>query len=238
MRPLIVLAGPTASGKSETAIELANHINTEIISADSMQVYKFFDIGTAKPSQEIRKHRPHHLIDIREPHEQFNAYEFKNIALKKANQIAVKGKVPIIVGGTGLYLKIFLENFKCASWVGPEIRGRVQTEIALKGSKIVYEKLAQIDPIYAQKISPTDPLRVERAYSVYLETGIPFSRFHELEKTESQKFEPYVFIFHLKRKELYQNIENRIDSMVKYGWIEEVAGILNRGIDRKVKPTS
>ena len=122
MFPLIILAGPTASGKSETAIALAEHLGTEIINADSLQVYKYFDIGTAKPSLEARLKVVHHLIDIVEPHMDFTAFDFKARALECARDLADRGKIPILVGGTGLYLKVLTQDYHCAVQVSPEIR--------------------------------------------------------------------------------------------------------------------
>ena len=234
MYPLIILAGPTASGKSETALELAEHFNTEIISADSVQVYKLFNIGTAKPAPKILRKRRHHLIDILEPEDEFNAFKFKTLALKRAREIAGRNKVPLVSGGTGLYIKTLMEGLDCATIVSSEIRKNVRTEISQKGSAAIHSILTRIDPSYAQKISPSDSFRVERAYSVYLQTGQAFSTFHD--KEENKEFKPYVFVLDWDRKELYKNIEQRIDLMFSIGWVEEVADLLEQGYTPNLKP--
>ena len=141
MIPLIVLTGPTNSGKSETALALARKLNTEIISADSMQVYKYFDIGTAKPSVEVRKNIPHHLIDIAEPDEEFNAFDFKTKALEKINGLIAKKKIPILVGGSALYLKVLIKDYDCAVEISEETRKKIKKEILEHGVKKIYKKL-------------------------------------------------------------------------------------------------
>ena len=126
MLPLIILTGPTTSGKSETALALARKLDTEIISADSLQVYKYFDIGTAKPSLSAREEIPHHLIDILDPDEEFNAFDFKLRALKIISELMDRDKIPILVGGTGLYIKVLTEDYDCAEGGSPEIREKIQ----------------------------------------------------------------------------------------------------------------
>ena len=168
MLPLIILAGPTTSNKSDTAIELAEKINSEIISADSMQVYKYFNIGTAKATPADRARIPHHLIDILEPDQGFSAFDFKTMALTHTREVHSKGKVPIITGGTGLYIKVLCEGYDCAVEISPEIKKQVQLDIHLKGLLEMHEELLQVDPDSAEKISPLDSQRIERAISVYI----------------------------------------------------------------------
>ena len=168
MIPLIVLTGPTTSGKSKTALALAKKLNTEIISADSMQVYKYFDIGSAKPSEEERQRIPHHLIDILEPDEEFNAFDFKTRALKSINGLMNRNKIPILVGGTALYLKVLIQDYDCAVQISEKFRKKIQHDILKQGVKTVYKKLQAIDPYFAEKISETDSLRIERALGVYM----------------------------------------------------------------------
>ena len=210
MPPLIILAGPTASGKSAAAIALAESLGTEIVSADSMQVYKYFDIGTAKPSLEVRRGIVHHGIDILEPDQEFNAFEFKTLALQHVRDLLGRRKIPIIVGGTGLYLKVFTEDFECAVQVSPEIRENVKSDIEKKGILSMYAELSRIDPLSAQKILPTDPLRIARALAVYRQTGKPLSSHHAEDAPSIREFQPLFFILQWEREPLYPHIYSRI----------------------------
>lgn len=231
------MAGPTASGKSETALALAERLDTEIVSADSMQVYKYFDIGTAKPSRAIRQKVVHHLVDILEPNEEFNAFEFKTLALKHVDDMIRRNKIPILSGGTGLYLKTFAQDLECAAVADPEIKQRVRADIKEKGTRTMHAELAKVDPRSAARIPPTDPLRIERALSVYLQTGKPLSEFHANEAPAAARgFDPYFFLLDWDRDRLYENIERRIDSMLQNGWVDEVKGLLNKKFSRHLKP--
>lgn len=236
MLPLIILTGPTGSGKSATALELANKLGSEIVSADSMQVYKYFDIGTAKPSRETRRIIPHHLIDILEPDEKFNAYEFKTQALDLARKIASRGKVPLIVGGTGLYLKTLMLGYDCAVMVSPEINLQVKSEIDKWGTCRVHEELEEVDPESAENISCNDPLRIQRALAVYRQTGTPLSQLHREGKPLEEEFDVKFFLLQWNRQSLYRNVEKRIDSMIQEGWIDEVKGLLKRKISQSSRP--
>jgi len=236
MIPLIVLTGPTNSGKSETALALARKLNTEIISADSMQVYKYFDIGTAKPSVDARKNIPHHLIDIVEPDEEFNAFDFKTKALEKIYSLMGKKKIPILVGGSALYLKVLIKDYDCAVEISDGARKKIQKEILEQGIKQVYKKLKTIDPVFAEKISETDSLRIERALGVYLETKKPYSDFHKDDSTSKNRFPIYTFILEWNRSVLYSKIDQRVDKMIKCGFENEVKNILDRGFSTDIKP--
>lgn len=184
MNALIILAGPTASGKSETALALAGQLDSEIISADSMQVYRHFDIGTAKPSPEIRARVPHHLIDILDPHEPFTAFDFKQRAQDAVRDILARNKTPVMVGGTGLYLKTFIENYECAVEPDPEIREQVRREIEERGPAALHEELRKVDPEYAAQIQPNDPIRIGRALTVFRQSGRPLSSFHRMDTAD------------------------------------------------------
>ena len=236
MPPLIILAGPTTSKKSDTAIELAEKINSEIISADSMQVYKYFNIGTAKATPADRARIPHHLIDILEPDQGFSAFDFKTMALTHTREVHSKGKVPIITGGTGLYIKVLCEGYDCAVEISPEIKKQVQLDIHLKGLLEMHEELLQVDPDSAEKISPLDSQRIERAISVYRQTGTPFSKHNQENTRPNYEFPIYTFLIERDRKELYTNINMRVEKMIANGWVDEVKDILSQGFSEKLKP--
>ena len=236
MLPLIILTGPTGSGKSETALALARKLNTDIISADSMQVYKYFDIGTAKPSLAAREEIPHHLIDILEPNQEFNAFSFKARALKIILKLIKRGKIPILVGGTGLYIKALIEDYDCAEDTSHITRKKIGQDICEQGVEKIYEELKRVDPEYATKISKTDSLRIERALAVYLDTGKRFSEFHQNDSPASSRFPIHTFILDRDRAELYYQINQRVDKMIKNGLAQEVKNILDRDYSPELKP--
>jgi len=236
MLPLIILAGPTTSNKSDTAIELAEKINSEIISADSMQVYKYFNIGTAKVTPADRVRIPHHLIDILEPDQEFSAFDFKTMALAHTRELHSQGKVPIITGGTGLYIKALCEGYDCAVQINPEIKKQVQSDIQTKGLPEMHRELLQIDPNSAERIPPLDRQRIERAISVYRQTGAPFSKFSKENSKTNYEFPIHTFLIERDRKELYANINQRVEKMIEKGWIEEVKNLLAQGFSEKLKP--
>lgn len=249
MIPLIIIAGPTAIGKSDVAFELAKRLNTEIISADSMQVYRYFDIGTAKPSAERRKEIHHHLIDIVNPDEDFSAGEFNERAFEIAKELNRKGKIPLVTGGTGLYIKALIENLACGIKKDNEIRERIKREFEAMGEKAMYERLRKIDPSAASKIHPNDRYRIERALEVYYSSGKLISEFHKEDKKKwsvvsgqwsveerKNRFKVKYFVFNMDRKLLYKRIEERVDGMISAGLLYETEKILKMGYDKNLKP--
>lgn len=236
MNPLIILAGPTATGKSETAVELAETLDTEIISADSMQVYKHFDVGTAKPSAELRERVKHHLIDDMEPHEEFTAHDFKQRAESIIQGLHQKNRIPVLAGGTGLYLKVLMENFECGEPADPELRNRIRKELEEKGPEAMHAELVKVDPVSAEKIKPTDPSRIERALTVFRQTGNPLSQYHEKDSHTSSDYNVHLFVLTMDRTRLYETVNRRVDQMMQRGWLEEVRNLLNRGIPETSKP--
>ena len=236
MLPLIILTGPTNSGKSDTALALARKLDTEIISADSLQVYKYFDIGTAKPSRAVREEVPHHLIDILEPEQEFNAFDFKTQALKVMSDLMQRDKIPILVGGTALYLKVLIEDYDCAEETPAEIRETIRQNICDRGIEYVYQELQRVDPEYAAKICETDAIRIERALGVYLDTGKPFSEFHQGDSPSLSRFPIHTFILEKERSELYSQINQRVDTMIEDGLENETQSILDRGYSPELKP--
>lgn len=228
MDKLIIITGTTATGKTETAIKLAKEIDGEIISADSMMVYKYMDIGTAKPTKEEMEGIPHYLIDIRYPNEFFDVKDFVSLAKEKIKEITEKGKIPIVVGGTWLYIKSLLyglSEIPTADW---DLRNKLYKE----SSKMLYEKLKKVDPVYAEKIHQNDKKRVVRALEVYYLTGKPFSSFH---KNEDKPLYDFIgFVFERDRNQIMERIEKRVAKMIEKGLLDEVKFLLDKGYEKSI----
>jgi len=233
---VISVTGPTCTGKSALSVLLAEKFDGEIINCDSMQVYKYFDIGTAKPDADMRKRVPHHLIDVVEPQEEFNAARFKEMADDAINSIHGRRKTPILVGGTGLYLRALIYGlFKADK--DPDLRDKLQEEYAEDPLKF-YERLREIDPDYAMRISFKDKVRVVRAMEVFLLTSKKVS---ELEKDHGFREPRYdILKIGLKNEKdaLYARINERVNDMFTQGWVEEVKNVLSMGISDTAKPFS
>jgi tRNA dimethylallyltransferase len=177
MNPLIILAGPTAVGKTELSIKLAQHLKAEIISADSMQVYKRMDIGTAKPSREEREAVPHHLIDLVEPDQDFSVADYQRCFEQTVASIYSKGKLPLLTGGTGLYIRACIQGYNLEPGEPlPDLRRKLKEEAERFGSSYIYQKLVKVDPVAAAKIHPNDLRRVIRSLEVFKNTGVPISQ--------------------------------------------------------------
>ncbi|MCX7942675.1 MAG: tRNA (adenosine(37)-N6)-dimethylallyltransferase MiaA [Dictyoglomaceae bacterium] len=228
--PIVVILGPTGVGKTELSIKLAPLISGEIISVDSMQVYKEMDIGTAKPSKEEREKVPHHLIDIVPPDYPFTSAEFKERAEKAIYDIHNRGKIPILVGGTALYFKVLFGDFSLP-YIPPdyELRRKLYEVLKEKGEKILYSKLKEVDPASSQKIHPHDHKRIIRALEVYIKTGKPISELAGKEKKDNFL---YTKIGLYLPKDIHLNIlEERIEKMFERGLVEEVRNLWMKGID-------
>ncbi len=232
-KPMIVLTGPTAVGKTETSLCLAKQIGGEIISADSMQVYRHMDIGTAKIRESEREGIPHYLIDEFEPDEQFNVMIFKEKANKYIKDIYSRGKIPILAGGTGFYIQAVLYDIAFTKDQGQDNYRQYLRRIAdSDGPTSLHNMLKQIDPKSASDIHPNNIKRVIRALEYYHFTG---ERFSEHNATERQKMSPYRFLYavlNMDRDKLYQRIDSRVDAMIEEGLIEEVESLLQRGYTR------
>lgn len=227
----LILLGPTAVGKSKIAVELAKELNGEIISADSMQVYRGMDIGTAKPTPEERQGIPHHLIDIRNPDEEWTVSDFINECEQRINELENKGKIPLLVGGTGLYLWALIEGFSFPiTPADKELRARLEKEQL----STLYSRLSTIDPEAAGKIHPNDKKRIIRALEVYELTGKPISKLqeHRTPSTDHRTQEYILIGLDLPRAELYSRIDQRVDSMIEKGLIDEVKGLLAKGYSK------
>ncbi len=228
---MISLLGPTAVGKSRLAVEIAQRINGEIISADSMQVYRRMDIGTAKLSLEERQGIPHHLIDIRDPDEPWTVSDFVEQTNKLTNEITRRGRIPIIVGGTGLYLWAFFEGFSFPiAAADKEIRRQLEKE----SLSDLYSRLSRIDPKAAKKINANDKKRIIRALEVFELTGTPITEAQKREPKISFSDLPILIGLNFAREELYKRINERVDGMIAKGLIQEVKSLLAKGYSKEL----
>lgn len=223
----ILIFGPTASGKTDLSIALALKINGEIISADSMQVYRSMDIGTAKPSKEQIRTVPHHLIDIVDPDEEWNVAGFMDNAEKLIPDIKKRGRVPIIVGGTGLYLNALINGF---SFPIAEKDEALRDKLSSKSAEELYAKLCRIDPESAKKINKNDKKRVIRAIEVFESTGTPISKMQKSKKSDGLR----LFCMNMEREALYKRINERVDGMIEKGLADEVKALLNKGYSKEL----
>lgn len=231
MEFLPVLIGPTAVGKTAIAIELAKAINAEIVSADSMQVYRHMDIGTAKPSLLERQGIPHHLLDLVEPDEPFTLANYQAGFEQVVADIRQRGKVPLVTGGTGLYIRAVTRKYKIpAPPSNPSLRLALQARAETEGDLQLHRELLQVDPISAQRIHPNNRRRVIRALEVYQTSGRPFSSW--LENAEGE-LDPGTVIIGLQRERetLYERINKRVDIMVEQGLLDEVNDLIEQGFD-------
>ena len=226
---LVIVLGPTAVGKSAIAIRLAQEFRGEIINCDSMQVYKGFDIGTDKIPRDQRNIVPHHLLDIADSSTQFTAAEFVRRALEAIESIRKKQSLPIIVGGTGLYLKALLEGLFPEGKKDPAIRERLERQAKEKGLEFLRESLLRVDPVYAKKIGERDKIRIIRALEIFHATKIPISE--HFANTHSLVDDFFILKIGLKleRSVIYKKIEDRVDRMFARGIVEEARGILEEG---------
>ena len=229
---LIVVVGPTASGKSDLAVKIAQRLHGEIISADSMQLYKGMDIGTAKVTPAEMGGIPHHLIDIKEPNESFSVAEFQRLARKTIEDILRRKKIPVLVGGTGLYLNSVIDPF---DFSGPEeedggaIREDYMQRIRSEGKEKLYQELQQIDPVSAQKLHPNDEKRIIRALEYYRLNGKPISENLQAFRKKESIYPCYLIGLNMERSQLYRRIEERVDGMMAGGLLEEVRCLLDQG---------
>ena len=230
---LIVLTGPTAVGKSKLSIELAKRIGGEIISADSMQVYKHMDIGTDKISKEKMEGVPHHLIDILEPDELFNVFLFQKLVKEAIADIASRGKVPIIVGGTGFYIQAVLYDIDFTETdEDMTIRNELEERAANGEGQALFEELKAVDPKSAEIIHANNIKRVIRALEYYKKTGKPISEHNEEQHQRTSPYDFKYFVLTDDRGVLYSRIDKRVDAMIKEGLEDEVRALLTMNIDR------
>ncbi len=234
--PIVAVVGPTASGKTELAVELAKRLDGEIISFDSMQIYKGMHIASAAPDADEMQDIPHHLVEFLEPNDSFSVADFVLLAKRKAEEIASRGKRVIIAGGTGLYINSFLDNISfCEEETDQELRDALTAEFEAVGGAEMLIRLSAFDPESAERLHPNNKKRIIRAFEIYRSTGKTMTEQLALSKTEESPFEPYMLgITYADRERLYDRINLRIDKMLDNGLIDEA----KKAYSRKNSPTS
>ena len=227
---LLILLGPTGVGKTDISIKLAQKMpDIEIVSADSMQIYKYMDIGTAKPNKSILKAIKHHMIGIVDPSENFDVIQYSKLATKIILNVFKSGKIPILMGGSGLYISSIINPLFTGPARNSEYREILEEEAKIHGKKYLYEKLSKIDPVSASKIELNDLRRIIRALEVFKSTGKTISYLKEKDFNKKAKFKYYIIGLKRNKENLYQRINLRVGKMIKDGFIEEVKMLRARG---------
>ena len=228
--PLIVVAGPTASGKTSLAIDIAKTLDGEIVCADSMQIYKYMDIGTAKATRDEQAQCPHHLMDIVEPDCEFSVADYTELAHKTISDIISRGKTPIMCGGTGLYIDSVVNDVDFGEFENDYTLRRELEELAKKeGSQRLIDMLSEFDPLSAKKLHPNNLKRIIRAIEFYKVSGIPISEHQHMTKLKESRYNAVEFIIDRERCELYDRINRRVDIMMNEGLTDEVNMLIGRG---------
>lgn len=229
-KPLIILTGPTAVGKTKLSIQLAKAVNAEIISADSMQVYRYMDIGSAKIMPEEMQGVPHYLVDCLNPEEEFNVVRFQEMAKKAMDEIYAKGKIPLLVGGTGFYIQAVTGDIDFSQH-GEDTSYRDSLEELAKtqGAEVLHQMLEKIDPESAKAIHQNNVKRVIRALEYFQQTGSPISQHNEEQRQKESPYNVAYFVLNDERSKLYARIDERIDHMVEAGLLEEVQKLKDMG---------
>jgi tRNA dimethylallyltransferase len=235
MPEFLVICGPTASGKSGAAVLLAEELDGEIVSADSMQIYRGLDIGTDKVSSEMRDRITHHMLDIVEPREGYSAARYEREAGAVIDSLRAKKILPIVVGGSGLYIKILINGIFPSPPSSASIRTRLKQESEQIGIDALYERLRAVDPEYAQTASPSDLRRIVRALEVFELTGSPFSSWHERHRDTKKPREAFMIGLMRVREDLYRRIDKRVDEMFASGLVDEVRALCEKGYTDALK---
>ena len=234
--PLVIIQGPTAVGKSEMAFELAQKFSMEIINADSMQVYRGMDIGSAKPSRKERHVVTHHLIDIKDPDEEFSAAQFKNEAGNIIFTLAQESKYALVVGGTGFYIRALTNGLFPAPSADLKLRKELKEKEKTHGKWYLYKELEKIDVKAASNIHPNDTFRIIRALEVFYLTGKPISEQQKKHQFKHTYFNVLKIGLLRERKDIYHRIEERVDKMIQRGLLDEIKQLLERGYPSTIKP--
>ena len=233
---IVLLSGPTAVGKSAVALEVARECRAEIVNGDSLQVYRYLDIGTAKPDLEERSLVPHHLFDILDPDQSFNATDFQVRADAVIAEIRSRGCLPLVVGGTGLYLRALLFGLCPMPDIDAGVRAELEGRLALEGSEVLYAELARYDAPMAARLAPRDRTRVLRALETILSTGKSLAHFQEQHRFLNPRYRFLHIYLDLEREQLYQRINQRVEVMLEKGLVDEVKRLLEKGFGADLKP--
>jgi tRNA dimethylallyltransferase len=236
LAPLVVILGPTASGKSALGIELAQKLNGEILVCDSTQIYRHFDIGTGKVPQAEQQGIPHHLVDLIEPEEIFTAGEYRRRAIQVLADLRQRGKLPIITAGTGLYLRALLEGLADAPERSEKTRERLRAIVEIRGAAHLHRLLTRLDPETAARIAPQDTQKIIRALEMRVVAGKSVGEIHRGGRTPLEGYRTIKVGLNPPRAALYTRIHSRIAAMIQAGWIEEVAQLIKTGVPADVKP--
>jgi tRNA dimethylallyltransferase len=228
-KKIIVVCGPTGIGKTATAIEIAQAFKAEIIGADSMQIYRRMDIGTAKPTPDEQSRIPHHMIDVIDPDAPFDAVRFGELARVAAAKLHERGILPLVVGGTGLYVKSFLYGMFESAPVDTKIRVRLRKEADDQGIDALYDRLKQCDPVTAHRLHPNDTYRIVRALETFEATGKPISAFQNSHGFSGPLYDALKIGLIMDRAALYERINARVDAMMAAGFVAEVKNLLDAG---------
>jgi tRNA dimethylallyltransferase len=234
--PLVAIVGPTASGKSSLAVALARKLGAEVIACDSTQVYRGFDIGTAKPTLEERGGVPHHLLDVVEPSFPFTAGEYRVRAVAVLEDLRHRARLPILTVGTGLYLRALLEGLADAPARSEELRARLEAGADARSLQYLHRVLRRLDPEAALRIGSRDRPKMIRAIEVCLLTGRPLSEVHRSGRTPLEGYRPIKIGLQPPRAALYERIERRVHTMLEHGWLDEVARLVREGVPQNSKP--
>ena len=233
--PLIVIVGPTASGKTALALRLARYFDLEVISADSRQVYLDMEIGTAKPTAEERRLVPHHLLDLVRPDQEFSVLHFERLGKKAVSEIRHRGRLPFLVGGTGLYIKALTDGLLTAPSADPELRRELLAMEQENGEGTLYRYLSRVDPALAGRLFPKDLVRVMRGLEVFLQSGRTLSDIQGEHGFRSGAFRTLKLGIAWEREPLYRRINQRVDAMLTAGLIEETRGLLRKGYSPRLR---
>jgi tRNA dimethylallyltransferase len=236
LAPLVAIVGPTASGKSSLGVWLAERLNGEILACDSTQVYRGFDVGTAKPSAGERREVPHHLLDLLEPHEVFTAGEYRKRAIAVLDDLRGRGRVPILTVGTGLYLRALLDGLADAPLRSEDLRKRLLRRAERNRPGYLHRLLSRMDPAAAARIGPHDAPKLVRTIEVCILAGKPMTEVHRGGRQRLPGFRPVKIGLNPPRTALYERIERRTIDMVERGWLDEVKALAAHGISNDAKP--
>ncbi len=234
MNNIICIAGPTASGKTALAVELAKELNGEVVSCDSMQVYKHMDIGTAKPTLEEMQGIPHHMIDVAEPWEDFSVSRYCEMAAPIVDDIISRGKTAVIAGGTGLYMDALIRGNAFAPFPATGVRERLEAQADAEGMEAMLSRLRAVDPDAARRLHLSDRKRILRALEVYLETGETITEHNRKTQAVPPRYSPlWLGLDFARRGELYRRIDLRVGLMLEQGLVKEIRGLLADGIPER-----